>query len=472
MNILGYFKDKVLFMIDKMANYIYHHYMYHIRKATLPSRFKYFHELENNQWLSPKDIKELQWHRVEKIIKHSYENVPYYRTLFDQIGINLKDIQTPEDFRKIPILTKNDIRNNFSQLLATGYDPKDLELSATGGSTGEPVRYYHDSNYKAYQSASTARVYNWVTGYHRGDCEFKVWGSDIDIKHAVSSRSIKKFIKNAIHPVIFYPAFQMSQTMICQFIDDIWKKKPSIIAGYTTPLVFIGDYIIKHNINLSKAGIKGVISGSETLFPYQRRILEQAFYCKVHNYYGSREMGNVVFECGKGELHVFDDIIYLEVIGGNGEPSKENEIGMIVLTCLTNFCMPFIRYQIEDIAIPESGACICGRGLSSISAIEGRVQDMIILKEGKFLAGEFFPHFFKDFDIKKFQVVQESLELLNIYIVRGKNLYDDNIVYIREKISEYTGIEQINMHFVDSIPTSPSGKFRFTISKLKNPYYV
>lgn len=434
-----------------------------------PEIGKCIDELEKNQWRSDYEIKELQWRKIKRLLRHSYESVPYYREAFDKMGIRVDDIQTPEDFRKIPILTKDNLRSNLNQLLAAGYDSQMLEFSATGGSTGIPTKYYHDDNYIAYRTALKARNYSW-TGYRPGDYMFKIWGSSFDVKNASPGTSIKRFINQILYPTVIFPAFEISSSMIHQLIDDIWKKKPSVIEGYTTPMVFIGNYIINHNIDLAKAEIKGIVNAADTLHKHQREILEQAFRCRVYNKYGGRELSDVAMECDRGGFHVADDVVYFEIIREDGIPAREGEMGKIILTSLTNFCMPFIRYQIEDIAMPKNGACICGRGLSLISSIEGRIQDLIILKGGKFLAGEFFPHLFKDFDIEKYQVIQESLDLLNVYIIRGKNLSDDDVRYIKERINEYTGLRQIVFHFVESIPPSPSGKFRFTISKLENSF--
>jgi phenylacetate-CoA ligase len=165
-------------------------------------------------------------------------------------------------------------------------------------------------------------------------------------------------------------------------------------------------------------------------------------------------------------LHINQDWVYVEVVDDLGMPVKPGESGQIVLTSLFNLGMPFIRYAVQDVgAFPiDNRPCPCGRGFSILQRLEGRIQDLIILPRGGYLAGEFFPHLFKDFDICQYQVIQKTKTTIEIKLVYGSTFTDYSLSYLENKIREYAPGIELEFYRVSDIPTSASGKFRSTIS--------
>ena len=141
--------------------------------------FKYLRELEKSQWLTPEEIKDLQWNRLKKMLQHAYENVPYYKNVFKSLGATAEDIRSPNDFTRLPVLTKEDIRENINDRLAKNYG-NDLIPNATGGSTGKPLRFFHDREFELNKYAATYRHFQ-MTGWQLGDKMALLWAYDKDL---------------------------------------------------------------------------------------------------------------------------------------------------------------------------------------------------------------------------------------------------------------------------------------------------
>jgi phenylacetate-CoA ligase len=424
--------------------------------------WKKLQELLDNESKSRQEIERLQEEKIKKLIKYAYKNCSYYKEKFDAKKIIPENI-TLENFNQLPILQKKDIKERLLDLKSSVIDEKNLTKTGTGGSTGVPTHFYLDRNFLSYVWALKVRNLMW-TGWKIGEWDFRLWGSAFDVRPA---DIVREKIALHIKRIKVYPAFEISQKLIKKFISDIIRHRPTIIQGYNMPLVVVAKYILKHKITLGYKP-RGVINCAETLFDPQRRLMEEAYGCKVFNRYGGRELSDVCHECQHGNMHINDDLVYVEIVDDNGNLVEPGKLGHILLTGLENFGMPFIRYKVEDMGIldDKNKQCPCGRPLRIMRSVIGRSQDILRLKDGKYLAGEFFPHLFKDFNIKKFQVIQEKVDEFRIKVVKDTGLSQEDILYLENKIKEYTENSSVIFDFVEDIENSASGKFRFTISKI------
>ena len=420
-------------------------------------------ELLNNEKLTQEEIKILQIQKINNLIQHAYSNCNYYADLFDKKGIKPK-ISSFKDFQNLPILTKTNLKENLSGLKARNYSDRDLLKMGTGGSTGIPTHFYQDKRFLEYVHAHKVRNLLW-TGWQPGEWDFRLWGSAFDVK---KSKKIKSQLLYLLLRWKVYPAFEISESLILKFVEDIKKYKPSVIQGYTMPLVIVAKYLSEHKISFGYIP-RAVINCAETLYDPAREVIERGFRTKVFNRYGGRELGDISHECNFGNMHINQDLVYVEIVDDQGNLVDDGQMGHILLTGLENYGMPFIRYKVEDMGVFKRGeeSCRCGLNSKIIDRVLGRSQDIIKLSRGKYLAGEFFPHLFKDFDVEKFQVIQEEIDLITIKFVKGPNISDADIRYLKNKIDKYVQEAKVVFEFVEDIPTSPSGKFRFTISNIK-----
>jgi phenylacetate-CoA ligase len=155
----------------------------------------------------------------------------------------------------------------------------------------------------------------------------------------------------------------------------------------------------------------------------------------------------------------------------DGRPARPGEVGEVVITDLNNFCLPFIRYRIGDLAeaLDPAAKCDCGRGLPRLGKIEGRVQSIIFGSNGQYVPGSFFLHLLKDYDhaIRQFQVVQTERGAITFKVVRGKRYSDEALAEILHLLRRYLGSDmRIAVEFQDNIDMVRTGKRLATISKL------
>ncbi len=419
-------------------------------------------ELEASQWWPPERLAAMQWQKLQRMVEHAHRHVPYYREAMQKLGIEPGDVREPGDFSRLPVLTKQIINERRAAVVADDADRRTLLRTASGGSTGAPVALYHDQAMIAGYKAAKLRNFRWA-GWEPGDAWARLWGSQFDV---APHKQLRQQVWDRLTRVQVLPCWDMSEATMERYARTLQRFQPDVIEAYVTPMYHFARFMKAKSLG----GIRprGIICSAEMLFPHQRTLIEEVFGAKVYNRYGGREMGDVAHECPAGTLHMNMENIYVE-FWSEGRAAAPGEAGDLLLTSLDNRAMPLLRYRVEDVgASAGSASCPCGRGLAAMSVVEGRVQDLISLPGGGFLPGEFFPHLFKDFDIRQFQVIQHTLERLEILAVRGPQLQQEQLDYLAGKVREYAGRQLgVSFRFVESIPASGSGKFRYTISHVE-----
>lgn len=426
-------------------------------------KHKYWHhyqELKRSCRLSSEEIKDIQSERLRALIKHAYENVPYYHQKFEERGLKPEQVENSEDLVKLPALTRDDVRANLDNLVARNFPRQKLRPYSTGGSTGEPLQFYIPKG-SSWRSAAAYRAYEWY-GYRLGDKVAYLWGSPMDL---TLQETIKNKLSNFIQRTMYLNAFDMSESKMEEFTRKLIKFRPKAIMAYASAAYFFARYVKSRGI----VGInpKVVITQAEKLFDYQRETIEQVFNCEVFDFYGSREVGSMASECPQHRgYHISSENVVLEFIGDNGAPVSPGETGRILVTDLHNYAMPFIRYENGDLGIPMNEKCSCGINLPLMKSVEGRIADILVVgsKATTTLA---IPHLFKDLPIKQYQLVQKQDSKILVKIVKGIGYsggHTEEIHKILQKIiGNSTDIEVI---FTDSIPPTASGKHRFVISEI------
>ncbi len=417
--------------------------------------------LEQSQWWPADRMRDFQWQRLQQVVSHAYQHVPYYRDAMQQLGMLPEDIREPADFARLPILDKATINAEQDRLVDETVPPEKLIHTASGGSTGRPVNLYHDAEFVAAYRAVKLRNFRWA-GWEPGDAWARLWGSQFDV---APHNALKQQVLDKLSRILILPCWDMSEAAMARYVRALQNFRPAVIEAYTTPMYLFARYVESRGVDDIRP--KGIITSAEMLYPHQRELIERVFDCKVFNRYGGRELGDVAHECPDGTMHLNAEHVYVEFVR-DGRPAQPGEPGEIILTPLTLYGMPLLRYRVEDVGSPSDAVCSCGRGLPAMSVVEGRVQDLISLPEGGYLPGEFFPHMLKDFDVVQFQVVQDRLDHLTLRLVRGPKFGDEQLKYVQDKVSVYTqGKITMSVEFPERIEPTPSGKFRYTISQIQ-----
>ncbi|MEO6689111.1 MAG: phenylacetate--CoA ligase family protein [Dokdonella sp.] len=418
----------------------------------------YLDEYERNQWLAPEQIAALQWQKLKTLLEHCYREVPYYRRVWKNLGLTPADIRSLDDYARLPVLTKADIRANFADLIAPTLREQ-LLYKSTGGSTGEPLRFGYTRESNERRNAVMWRGYAWA-GARMGRRSLYLWGG------AVGDPGRAQRTKDRLFHAAFgrrmLDSFRMSESNMSAYADAIDAYRPEIIVGYVGPLVSLAQWLLENGRQTHAP--QAILGAAESLFEYQRDTIQRAFGAPAFNTYGCREFMLIASECERRDgLHINADHLLVEAgIAGASAPAE------ILITDLHNYGMPLLRYVNGDLATRSARTCACGRGLPMLERVDGRRLDAIRTRSGRILPGEFFPHMFKDVvGLNRFQVVQRALDHLDISLVRGPDFDPAGLDYARAEIHKVLGDAiELRIHFVDEIPTGANGKFRVTLSEL------
>jgi len=414
--------------------------------------------LKETQYWSYERIREYQLYKLKRLLKHAYLYVPYYNKVFKEIGADPDDIRTFEDFKKLPVLTKEIIRENFEHLIAKNISRKQLIPNATGGSTGEPLHFYQDKQYEIWADAARIRGWYNIAGCEFGDICAVLWGAMNEVKEDYSVvERIQALLKSG---GIVLNAFNLSRERKLSFFKWCKVFKPKLLRGYVTAVKDFALFLDEEKLKFPY--LKGVILCAETVDEHTQAYIERVFRAPTYNTYGGRELSLIAMECSqKNGLHEVSENNYVEY--EKIDLTNYENAGNLIITNLNNYGMPFIRYQIGDIGVPgEIKTCGCGRGLPLIKKVIGRTTELFVFYDGTRIAGEMFVHLMKDFPIKEYQFVQVSDSKVVLRLKKSDNVGNDVKEKIKDIYKKYLP-DQVKLDFleVEGFEKTITGKFKF-----------
>jgi phenylacetate-CoA ligase len=419
-------------------------------------------QLEKSQWLSRDKIIQAQNERLQQFISKTIKDVPYYKALFNKLGLSASDIKKVADLHKLPFLDKKTIRENYSTLKSNQAGA--VSSFTTGGSSGTPLTFLLGDERVSHDVAEKWRATRWWD-VDIGDKEIVAWGSPIEL----GAQDKVRILRDKLFRSTLIPAFDLNETKLLGFITRIQQIKPQMLFGYPSVFSLIAKLALAQNIDLTQLGIKVVFVTSERLYPYQREMIEKAFGAPVANGYGSRDAGFIAHECPSGSMHISAEDMIVEIIDKDGNVVKEGEKGEIVITHMATSDFPFIRYRTGDIATLDRESCACGRGLPVLKDIEGRTTDFVVAADGTMMHGLALIYILRELEgIEEFKVIQESTQLTRIELVPTSILSDQLAARITEDFKARLGQEvHIQLDVVNKITAEKSGKFRYVVSKVE-----
>ena len=205
------------------------------------------------------------------------------------------------------------------------------------------------------------------------------------------------------------------------------------------------------------------------LYPKQKELLKEVFKSKVFDIYGCPEAGIMSFECEHHNgYHMNQESAYIEVVNQN-----DQGLGNIISTTLFNYAFPLIRYNSGDVGKIDHSKCECGRGLSKISELGGRIRDFVILEDGRYIHGAFFNHldaFYKASWIKQYQIIQNSINDITIKFTCDSDPIQEDINNIRKSLQKGL-LPNINFNFdFSGVEYTKGGKFKLVLSNFNNEW--
>ena len=429
--------------------------------TTIQSYLKW---LNKTQWWKPEELEELQNKKLRALIKHAYDNVPYYHRVFRELDLKTEDIKTVEDLKRLPYLEKDDIRAAGTRLISDEYNIKDIFAHPTSGSTGMPLTLYNDR-----KAAFRNYAFRW-THCRPGlilkkDSYANFTGLEI-VKP--SQKKPPYWRMNYAGKQRTYSIFHMSDETMPYYLEDLARFRPVWFYGYPSAIYTLADFILRSGYDYPHPP-KAIVTSSEQCLPEFRKTIEKAFKTRLWDEYGQGEMAGLAFECECGKLHEKIEYALMEFI-----PTKEladgHQVYELICTSFINNAWPLIRYRVGDLAVIDPNACCTlGKPGRVIEQIYGRTAKFLITDDGSHISN-ISVIVKKCRNIRAMQAVQDKIGQVKLRVVRQPeyNTETDEPLIIREfrkKLGDESRMK-IEIEYVDKIELTKAGKFLSIVSNL------
>ena len=301
-------------------------------------------------------------------------NSPFYKKRLGELGITADSIQTPEDIRKIPFTTKQDLRENYPFGLVGGNMDEAVRLHSSSGTTGQPtVVVYSEHDICSWANMIARNMY--MVGCRKEDVFQNSSG------YGMFTGGLGFQYGSEWLGCMTLPAGSGFTKRQIKFITDFGTTCLHAIPSYA---IRLAEVIKDEGIDMSKTKLHTLFIGAEPHTEEQRRRIEKMLGVKAYNSFGMTEMNGpgVAFECKYQDgMHLWEDNYIVEIVDPDTlEPVPDGEIGEMVLTTLGRTMMPILRYRTRDLTRIIPGECKCGRTHRRIDRIKGRTDDMFIIK--------------------------------------------------------------------------------------------
>ena len=379
--------------------------------------------------MSREDILSVQNEKIVKQVRHVYENVSYYRDLMDEKGVKPEDIKGVEDIKKLPFLSKADLREAYPYGLL-GTDLKNcVRIHSTSGTTGKRVVAFYTQHDVDLWDECCARALM-AAGATNEDVVQVCYGYGLFTgglglhggSHKLGSLTLPMSSGNTERQIQFM--MDLNATVLC--------CTPSYAA-------YIGETLAEKGYKPEDNRLRAGIFGAEPWTEEMRRSIEQSLGIKAYDIYGLTEISGpgVAYECEEQHgMHINEDHFYVEVIDPEtGEVLPEGSKGELVFTSLDKEAFPLIRYRTRDICVLSREKCSCGRTFVKMTKPMGRSDDMMIIRGVNVFPSQIETVLLNEGYTPNYQIVVDRVnnsDTLDIYVELSPDQFSD-IVSVTQK---------------------------------------
>lgn len=410
--------------------------------------------------------RDYQTQQMRKLLRHSYENVPYYRYILKQAGFNKAKLShfELESITRISLLEKDVVRKRCKKELLAIEPEKGGSFYSSSGSTGTPVSVlYSHAMHQKLSALYEARVRNWA-GVTRHDSRAMIGGRRV-LPGGLAKPPYYRY--NFVENQVYFSAYHISPTTVKDYVDGLKKHHPKYMAGYAMSNYILARFI--KEANLQAPAMKAVLTSSEKLTQPMRKLISEVYDCKVYDAWSGVEWCGLISESEHGQLLISPDSALIEIIKPDGTGAKPGEEGELVCTGFLNYDQPLIRYKIGDVVrLAEDQQTKCGRNFVVVDEIIGRSEDTVVGKDGREMVR--FHGIFADLEnVVKAQIVQEEIDKFTINVLT-QGLLPIEKQTILSRMKSQLGEVKVLINEVDDIPVGANGKFKAVISKVKGSH--
>ncbi len=323
---------------------------------------------------SYEEIRAIQNEKIVKQVKHVYDNVPYYRALMDEKGVKPEDIKSVDDVKKLPFLTKSDLREAYPYGLLAKPLSECVRIQSTSGTTGKRVVAFYTQHDVDLWEDCCARAIVAVGGTKDDVCQ---------VAYGYGLFTGGPGLNGGSHKVgcLTLPMSSGNTERQIQFMCDLGS---TILCCTPSYAAYIGETLKEMGLTTKDIKLKAGIFGAEPWTEEMRRDIEKSLGIKAYDIYGLTETSGpgVSFECSEQTgMHINEDHFYAEIIDPDtGEVLPEGSKGELVFTSLDKEAFPLLRYRTRDICVLSRKKCSCGRTFMKMSKPMGRSDDMLIIR--------------------------------------------------------------------------------------------
>ncbi|MCG3137223.1 MAG: hypothetical protein HJJLKODD_01066 [Phycisphaerae bacterium] len=424
----------------------------------------YLQQLRDSQWLAEDALQELALHKLQGLLHHAADQVPFYQARFLDAGFDPQAVKHLDDLQKLPILTKDEIRTHREQMLAAGVKTAELTESCTSGSSGSPLRFWIDRRRARSDPAARRRCHQWF-GIEPGDRGVYLWGSTIELNTQDRLKQMRDWLINET----LLNAFDLDDVHLRQYVERLLVLQPDYLYSYASTLWRLAEYVRTQQPELKGLIRRVAFATGEQLLPHWRDEIIQALECSVAEEYGCREGGLIAHECPAGAYHQMLENVVVEILDEAGRPVPDGVEGRMVITNLEAWAMPFIRYDTGDRAARRAGLCECGVRLPRLWRPTGRSFEFLVTNTGARITGVSISRDLKNVEgLAHYRVIQLAPDRVQVQVVPNFRFQPERgtaeiVRYIQARLGPAT---QVEIELLDQLPAHPSGKYRYVINAI------
>jgi phenylacetate-CoA ligase len=417
--------------------------------------------LDDSEYWSAEQLGNYQIRKLKSILQLCAQRVPFYRLLFQTIGFDPDKFEHISQIQVLPLLDQETVQLQLEDFIAEGTPPRQIRAHSTGGTLGQPM---------SFRNVRSSVFRDQAFMFHQWK---RVGFRSSDLRALLRGRVVKNPRRWEYDPYergYFFSNFHMSPDNVAEYAKVMKRKKLPFLHSYPSAVVDFAR--ILRDLGISPPKFRAILLSSETVYEGQRELIEEFFQCRSFSWYGHTENLVLGAECEYSTAyHMFPQYSFVEVVKEDGTAAHEGELGEIVGTTLDNTVMPLLRYRTGDWAVVGPDRCRCGRNCLLLKEAVGRHQEMLIGKDNNLVSMTAINMHSNVFDhVRQYQFHQTEPGQVTLRIIRKPAYTDLDSKKVLAELGEKMGDTiKIELVFVEHIPLTQRGKFRFIIQDAKVP---
>ncbi|GMU81558.1 MAG: phenylacetate--CoA ligase [Planctomycetota bacterium] len=414
-------------------------------------------ELMRTERLNAEQLAQYQRARLRVVLRHALRYVQFYRREFGRLGIGSKEIEADVALPRLPVLSKRDVAAAGRDMYSSRFPRWMTRIAHTGGTTGTPLHLNRDLWSIGNEHAFVRRQWDWAGIGPADRCAYLT--GEIVAPPDTSNGRLYKY--DAVLKKLVLSTYHLSDSVAPHYLDVMRDARVAALVAYPSSALILARYAIENHHDVR---LRAVLTTSETLHPDAKKLITDAFHCRVFDFYGSAERVCYIFTCDQDTYHIIPEygITELQCIAPNNTRSR------IVATGFWNLAMPLLRYDLGDIVEPGTSGCACGRSFPTVERIYGRPQEYLVAPDGRRLGAALLTHLlYGARNIVESQLVQDAEDHVTWLCVRraAYTAEDDAILHALIRAHLPSNL-RVTIRPVDAIPRTSLGKFRPIVNQV------